>query len=214
VLWCGVLLTPPQSGRRTLDLGGTTQSYRQMLAGLEALYQAEVARGHRAADEHVRWAEASDALHEILPWEECYALWRQSQALLRTGPAHRDQGVDALRCSYSLAGQLQAQPLLAELEALARGARVPLADPGTTRTSHRQERDVGLTRRETEILGHIVAGRTYGEIARSLVLSEKTISSHVSHLLSKTGCANRVDLALWATRRQSTRGAEDEQSRS
>jgi DNA-binding NarL/FixJ family response regulator len=51
------------------------------------------------------------------------------------------------------------------------------------------------------VLGHIVAGRTYGEIARELVLSEKTVSSHVSHLLSKTGCANRVDLAPWAARR-------------
>ena len=50
------------------------------------------------------------------------------------------------------------------------------------------------------MLAHIVAGRTYGEIARALVLSEKTVSSHVSHLLSKTGCTNRVDLARWATR--------------
>ena len=60
---------------------------------------------------------------------------------------------------------------------------------------------VGLTAREREVLAHIVAGRTYGEIARELVLSEKTVSSHVSHLLSKTGTANRVDLARWATRR-------------
>jgi DNA-binding CsgD family transcriptional regulator len=34
------------------------------------------------------------------------------------------------------------------------------------------------------------------------VLSEKTVSSHVSHLLAKTGTSNRVDLARWATRRE------------
>jgi DNA-binding NarL/FixJ family response regulator len=45
-----------------------------------------------------------------------------------------------------------------------------------------------------------VAGRTYGEIARELVLSEKTVSVHVSHLLHKTGAANRVELAQLARR--------------
>jgi len=51
------------------------------------------------------------------------------------------------------------------------------------------------------VLALVVAGRTYGEIARALVVSEKTVSSHVSHLLAKTGTANRVDLARWAERR-------------
>ena len=51
------------------------------------------------------------------------------------------------------------------------------------------------------MLAHVVAGRTYREIARALVVSEKTVSSHVSHLLSKTATANRVDLARWAIRR-------------
>ncbi len=58
----------------------------------------------------------------------------------------------------------------------------------------------GLTPREREVLTHIVAGRTYGEIARELVLSEKTVSVHVSHLLHKTGTANRVELAQLARR--------------
>ena len=53
----------------------------------------------------------------------------------------------------------------------------------------------GLTRRESEILKHLVAGRTYREIAESLVLSEKTVSSHISSMLRKTGARNRVELA-------------------
>ena len=57
-----------------------------------------------------------------------------------------------------------------------------------------------LTPREREILAHVVAGRTYGEIARELVLSEKTVSVHVSHLLHKTGTANRIELAQLARR--------------
>jgi DNA-binding NarL/FixJ family response regulator len=50
------------------------------------------------------------------------------------------------------------------------------------------------------VLAHIVAGRTYAEIARELVISEKTVSVHVSNLLHKTGTANRVELAQLARR--------------
>lgn len=43
-----------------------------------------------------------------------------------------------------------------------------------------------------------MADRTYGEIARTLFVSEKTVSSHVSSLLRKTGASNRVELARLA----------------
>ncbi|MCY0906026.1 helix-turn-helix transcriptional regulator [Arthrobacter sp. H14-L1] len=59
----------------------------------------------------------------------------------------------------------------------------------------------GLTPREREILEFVIAGRTYGEIARALVISEKTVSSHISNLLRKTGASNRLDLSRLATQR-------------
>ena len=84
--------------------------------------------------------------------------------------------------------------MLRDVTALAAAARISLAPveavPGTATDTL-----PGLTNREREIVTHIVAGRTYGEIARALFLSEKTVSSHVSNILRKTGCANRVDLA-------------------
>jgi DNA-binding CsgD family transcriptional regulator len=52
-----------------------------------------------------------------------------------------------------------------------------------------------LTSREREVLAYVVAGRTYGEIARELVISEKTVSAHISNLLHKTGTSSRVELA-------------------
>ncbi len=58
----------------------------------------------------------------------------------------------------------------------------------------------GLTPREYEVLTHIVAGRTYCEIARDLVVSDQTVSSHVSNMLRKSGAANRVELAQLTTR--------------
>jgi DNA-binding NarL/FixJ family response regulator len=94
---------------------------------------------------------------------------------------------------------LQAAPLLSEVEALAHSARISLAafDEGPPPEAVALP---GLTPREREILAYIVAGRTYGEIARELVLSEKTVSVHVSHLLHKTGTANRIALAQLARR--------------
>ena len=58
----------------------------------------------------------------------------------------------------------------------------------------------GLTTREHEILGYLVAGSTYAEIANTLVVSEKTVSSHVSNLLRKTHTSSRVELAQLANR--------------
>jgi DNA-binding CsgD family transcriptional regulator len=182
------------------DVGGSTDLYDRQIAGLGAMYHAEVARARQSGDAHLLWAEAASALREILPWEACYSGWRQAEAQLASGRSHRDDGVDALRRSHTAALALGAEPLVDECEALARGAHVRLGDPATGAPAPVLEHGVSLTTREREILGHIVAGRTYGEIARELVLSEKTVSSHVSHLLSKTGTANRIDLARWATR--------------
>ncbi len=58
----------------------------------------------------------------------------------------------------------------------------------------------GLTPREREIVDHLVRGETYAEIARDLVLSEKTVSTHVSNLLRKTGTTSRVELAQLVAR--------------
>jgi DNA-binding NarL/FixJ family response regulator len=65
---------------------------------------------------------------------------------------------------------------------------------------------VRVTPREREIPALLVSGRTYGEIARELVISEKTVSPHVSNLLAKTGTSNRVELAGNADRSHLTTG--------
>lgn len=57
-----------------------------------------------------------------------------------------------------------------------------------------------LTPREREVLALLVAGRTYGEIAHDLVVSEKTVSVHVSHILGKTRTSSRVQAAALARR--------------
>ncbi|MGH3311558.1 MAG: response regulator [Streptomyces sp.] len=57
-----------------------------------------------------------------------------------------------------------------------------------------------LTDREREVLELIADGRSNREIARVLVLSEKTVKTHVSNILMKLDLADRTQAALWAVR--------------
>ncbi|MFF4184382.1 response regulator [Streptomyces sp. NPDC001691] len=57
-----------------------------------------------------------------------------------------------------------------------------------------------LTEREKEVLALIADGRSNREIARHLVLSEKTVKTHVSNILMKLDLADRTQAALWAVR--------------
>jgi DNA-binding NarL/FixJ family response regulator len=57
-----------------------------------------------------------------------------------------------------------------------------------------------LTERETEILSLIGQGRTNQEIADHLVISERTVRTHVSNILSKLALTSRTQAALFAVR--------------
>jgi DNA-binding NarL/FixJ family response regulator len=59
-----------------------------------------------------------------------------------------------------------------------------------------------LTAREREVLRLIARGYAYKEIARELVISVKTVESHVSSVLRKLQLSNRHELSRWATARR------------
>ena len=55
-----------------------------------------------------------------------------------------------------------------------------------------------FTKRELEILRELTTGKTNGDIAQTLSISENTVKSHVRTLLSKTGISNRTELSIKA----------------
>lgn len=55
-----------------------------------------------------------------------------------------------------------------------------------------------LTERENEILRLVAQGLTNDEIAEKLVVSERTVRTHVSNILAKLQLANRTQAALYA----------------
>ncbi|HEV2782133.1 MAG TPA: response regulator transcription factor [Actinophytocola sp.] len=63
-----------------------------------------------------------------------------------------------------------------------------------------QPAGTALTAREREVLAEVARGRSNREIARALSLSEKTVKTHVSAILSKLGVQDRTQAALAAVR--------------
>jgi NarL family two-component system response regulator LiaR len=61
--------------------------------------------------------------------------------------------------------------------------------------------DEPLTEREAEVLGLVARGFTNQEIADRLFVSERTVRTHVSNILSKLHLANRTQAALYALRK-------------
>ncbi len=55
----------------------------------------------------------------------------------------------------------------------------------------------GLTEREVEVLGCVLGGASNRDIARHLVISEKTVSRHLANIYAKAGVSSRTGAAAW-----------------
>lgn len=60
--------------------------------------------------------------------------------------------------------------------------------------------DVPLTQKESEVLRQMALGLTNKEIAKSMDLSYETVKEHVQHILRKIGVTDRTQAAVWAVR--------------
>jgi DNA-binding CsgD family transcriptional regulator len=192
------------TGRQLLDhareslarIGTNLPGARADAAGCEA----EFARLELRSDP-MRWAALAatwDALSE--PYEAAYARWRQAEALL----VAKEPGAAAiLRQGYETTVELGEVSLRHELERLAQRARIDLRPPSATPPTNgpgRMAEAPGLTPREQQVLRQLVEGRTNRQIARTLFISEKTASVHVSNIMGKLGAANRSEAAAIAHR--------------
>ncbi len=104
-----------------------------------------------------------------------------------TGYLLKDTDAKALcqAVKAAAAGQVQLSPQVAER--LIREVPAP-------------ESPEKLTGRETEVLRLLARGRSNKEIAADLSIAEKTVKTHVSHILGKLGVSSRTQAALHATR--------------
>jgi HD-GYP domain-containing protein (c-di-GMP phosphodiesterase class II) len=113
-------------------------------------------------------------------------------AMTHERPYRRALGAEQARAELGAAvrvGALDKRTVDAVLEAA-----------GATALQVRQGHPAGLTDREVEVLRLIAQGRTSKEIARALVITEKTAGHHVEHIYAKTGVSTRAGASLFAMR--------------
>ena len=79
----------------------------------------------------------------------------------------------------------------AQFLALAREA------PGEPRSGKVASSASGLSKRELEIARMVASGMTSRAIAERLFLSDRTVESHLEHILTKLGFSSRAQVAVW-----------------
>jgi NarL family two-component system response regulator LiaR len=124
--------------------------------------------------------------------------------IVLTSFLEEDRVIDAIRAgalSY-LPKTAAAEQVVAAVRAAARGDSV--LDPGIASMLVRQVRDGGredplkvLSPRERDVLATLSRGRSNREIARRLSLSEETVKSYVSNILTKLGLQDRTQAAIF-----------------
>jgi DNA-binding CsgD family transcriptional regulator len=192
------------AGDRARALSETARAIADDHDALRATVEAEVARGVGGADPPL-WQAAAQAWDARgCPYPAAYARWRWAEALLGA-PGGRGAATAVLRDAREVAERLDAKPLLGDIDALARRARVDLspADAGAPAAGTavpEAARELGLTARELEVLEHVALGQTNREIAAELFISARTASVHVSHILEKLGASTRTEAAATAHR--------------
>jgi DNA-binding CsgD family transcriptional regulator len=177
-----------------------------------ALVGAEHARAVRDGEVDA-WAAAvasTRAMNELLPL--AYALSRHAEALAAAGGSAA--AAAAAGEAVDLARGMGAAPLIEQLEALIRRARLQLAAAEAPapddRAAVRDELErLGLTPREAEVLRLVAEGLSNSQIAEKLFISRKTASVHVSNILAKLGVSTRVEAAALAHRRGLVQASAD-----
>jgi predicted ATPase/DNA-binding CsgD family transcriptional regulator len=136
----------------------------------------------------------------------CHSIWRSAGvSMAERGPikAHHD------RCEQQARATLGTDRYA---EAFARGTRLTTAEAISYALGEAPVTSGGaavpstaLTRREREIAPLVAEGLTDRQIAARLVLSERTVSTHVGHILAKRGFTSRTQIAAWVTAQRARR---------
>jgi DNA-binding CsgD family transcriptional regulator/tetratricopeptide (TPR) repeat protein len=191
---------------------GPERGFGAEALGFAAMAEAEY-RGIDGRPDPDAWAAAGAR------WSDVGRLWplaqcrvRQAEAILATRRS-RSEAVAPLAEARSIARSLGAVPLEAWCDSLARMARVGLpsddgrgdrvTDGDGAPSAEAPTGDVnafGLTPRELDVLGLLVAGYSNRQIGETLFISESTAGVHVSNILGKLGVSGRVEAAAVAVR--------------
>jgi DNA-binding CsgD family transcriptional regulator/tetratricopeptide (TPR) repeat protein len=182
-------LRDPAAARDWLARTGRLLALRGIPGTLPALAHAE---GLIAASEG-RAARARELFDTALAgWTERRRFWERTQLL-----------VDLARSAQRARRSGEAARFTAEARRLgeASGALVFVRLADTVGIDESTSTESGpLTAREFEVAKLVAEGATNREIAERLVISPKTASAHIEHILAKLRVARRSEIAAWVSR--------------
>jgi len=188
---------------------------RLLPASIEILLEArEVEAARAAADELAEIAAQLDAVYlnalaahssgavllaegdprmALTKLRAAHRSWRDLDAPHQAARVRVLIGVACRALGDSASAELELQAARATLEEL--GARPELEHLARLVGSPRPG---GLSRRESEVLALVAAGKTNRAIASELFISEKTVARHVSNILAKLGLSSRAEATAYA----------------
>jgi DNA-binding NarL/FixJ family response regulator len=160
----------------------------EALAALERMAEAETM---------LRAAQAAAHAQRLRPllWRICVALGKlyQARGLL-------EEAEQAFATARALIEELAADVPDEQLRARFLSQATTMLPQKHALPPGREARQAygGLTVREREVAVLIAQGKTNREIADTLVVSHRTVETHVSTILSKLGVPSRSRIAVWA----------------
>ena len=192
----------PQSSILVVD---DDQKFRRLMATVleRAGYSAvEASTGEEAMEAARRERPALVLVDVKLPGIHGYEVCRELKETYGEGlpvfmiSGERTEAFDLaaglrIGADESLAKPLDPDELLARVRKYAQPGRAP--SEGETAVPD-------LTSREREVLGLLAQGLAQGEIATALVISEKTVATHIQHVLEKLGVHSRAEAVALAHR--------------
>lgn len=118
-------------------------------------------------------------------YQQAVARYRLAEALISTGD--RDAAIPELSAAAATAADLGAVPLADAVAALARRSRLNVAGNSTAARSGM------LTPREQAVLDLVAQGLTNRQVGERLFISDKTVSVHLSRIMSKLEAGSRTE---------------------
>jgi DNA-binding CsgD family transcriptional regulator len=128
-------------------------------------------------------------------WRICVAMGKLNFAQGRNAEAEQEF-TTARMLIEELAATIEDEPLRDNFLRLAM-AMLPHTRPLSARYVAKQAVG-GLTARECEVAVLIAQGKSNSEIADRLVLTKRTVETHVGNIMFKSGCTSRTQIAVWA----------------
>ena len=164
----------------------------------DRVHQAELGYWLAKAGQPIQLASDHPyALQAAGRWREAAAAWEAAgQPYERAAALAESSDPQHLLTALEMLDELDAKPLATEVRSRLRElgmTRIPRGPRGETRAN-----PAGLTARQVDVLRLLGQGLTNAEIASQLVVSVRTVESHVAAVLDKLGVASRREAVACA----------------